>query len=159
MHLLHPDVDRLARRRRDLLDLARAIAKVAHGEQLDKAGDPYLGHLERVAGRCRGVGDPLAEVLAWLHDLVEDTPLRTLDLRHLFPPDVLDALEAITHRRPEPYVVYIERVARNPLARQVKIADLLDNLSAERLDLLDGATRARLLAKYMPALHRLTTRE
>jgi hypothetical protein len=42
---------------------------------------------------------------------------------------VVKAIAALTRRPDEPYAVYVERVANDPLARVVKRADLTDNLA------------------------------
>lgn len=61
-------------------------------------------------------------ILGLLHDSVEDGWLPWA-LLPWWP-----ALDAITRRPGEVYAAYIERVALNPVARQVKIADLRHNL-------------------------------
>lgn len=71
---------------------AKAIARGAHQGQTDKAGRPYLEHPARVASRVNG--DSTAEVIAWLHDVVEDTNITLKDLAQQFPPTVVDAVDA-----------------------------------------------------------------
>lgn len=56
----------------DWVALARTLATEAHAGQIDKAGQPYIGHVARVAAAVRGDDD--AEVVAWLHDVAEDCP-------------------------------------------------------------------------------------
>jgi len=41
-------------------------------------------------------------------------------------------VDRLTRRNGEPYAAYIERVAADPLARRVKLADLADNLAHNR---------------------------
>ncbi len=50
----------------DWVALARTLATEAHADQVDKAGQPYIGHVARVAAAVRGDDD--AEVVAWLRD-------------------------------------------------------------------------------------------
>ena len=50
--------------------LAEEIAREAHFGAVDKAGKPYIEHPERVAGRLE---HPRLKVIAWLHDVVEDS--------------------------------------------------------------------------------------
>lgn len=133
---------------------AEAIARAAHSGQVDKSGQPYIEHPARVAARVQG--DELLEAIAWLHDVIEDTDVQLADLRAEFPDAVVDAVEAISHRAGEPRVDYYARVARNPLARQVKDADIDDNTDPARTALLDSATRTRLAAKYAAAREALT---
>ena len=56
----------------DWVALARTLATEAHAGQTDKAGQPYICHVARVAAAVRGDDD--AEVVAWLHDVAEDCP-------------------------------------------------------------------------------------
>ena len=59
---------------------ARQFAVEAHAGQTDKAGRPYVEHLQRVA-------EALPEHLqaaGWLHDVIEDTPVDAETL-HAFP--------------------------------------------------------------------------
>lgn len=128
---------------------AEALARAAHVDQVDKNGQPYIEHPARVAARVQG--DELLEAIAWLHDVIEDTNVALVDLQDQFPREVVDAVDAITHRPGEPRVDYYARVARNPLARRVKIADIDDNTDPARTALLDSPTRSRLAKKYAAA--------
>jgi (p)ppGpp synthase/HD superfamily hydrolase len=108
-------------------DVAKQIAIWAHAGQKDKAGVDYIHHVERVAAKV--AGDDVAETVAWLHDVVEDNHFVSLgDLNTEFPGVVVRAVGAITRRTGEKYFDYIRRVALDPLAAKVKIADLQDHL-------------------------------
>lgn len=136
---------------------ALTVAVVAHRGQVDKAGKPYSNHPRRVAERLGDEADPEALAVAWLHDVVEDTTW-TLDLLTAigwFPPSVVEAVDAITHRPKEQRASYYRRVKANPLALIVKLADIADNSDPERLAMLDDATADRLRAKYATALDAL----
>lgn len=115
-----------------VLARALALAAVAHARQLDKAGRAYILHPMSVVRRCEQSGET-AQTVAALHDVVEDTWV-TLDmLRSLgFPPEVVDAVDAISQRDGERYFDYIRRCNLNPLARLVKLADLDDNSDPRR---------------------------
>jgi (p)ppGpp synthase/HD superfamily hydrolase len=68
-----------------------------------------------------------------LHDILEDTPVTLADLRAAgYSEQVCEAIDCLTRRKGEAYEEMIERVATNPLARQVKLADLADNLDPKR---------------------------
>ena len=131
-----------------LVDRAREIAQQAHRDQVDKSGAAYITHPARVAARV--AGNPSAEMVAWLHDVVEDTGVTLDDLAAEFPAEVLAAVDAITKRADEGDDYY-RRVAANDLALLVKHADLADNSSPERLAKLDPALQDRLRAKYSHA--------
>ena len=67
-------------------------------------------------------------IAAVLHDIVEDThwSLEQLSAEG-FSAEVLKAVDLLTHKTDDPYDAYIDRIAANDIARQVKIADLEDN--------------------------------
>lgn len=135
-----------------MIGAAFDLAVVHHRGQVDKAGRDYLhAHVADVVRRLALAGerDPEAYAVAWLHDVVEDTPVTIDDLRaHGLPEAVIEAVDAISHRLGEPRRDYYARVRANPLALRVKLADLDSNTDPGRLALLDGETRARLAIKY-----------
>ncbi len=62
---------------------------------------------------------------AVLHDVIEDTEVGPDRLREAdLPEDVVATVVALTHRPDESYEQYIEKVACDDLAREVKLADL-----------------------------------
>lgn len=113
------------------LDLAKRIASAAHRGQLRKHGnqEPYIMHVAAVAAAARKSGGIVAETVAWLHDVVEDSPSWTIERLQAsgFDAAVVAAVDAITRRPGETYPDFISRVAKNPLARKVKLADLEHN--------------------------------
>jgi len=125
---------------------AQRIAETAHAGQVDKSGHPYINHPRRVAERLHG---DAAVAAGWLHDVLEDTPTTTDDLRAAgIPEEVIDAVVAVTKRPGESAEDYAARVRESPIGYQVKLADLDDNTDPERLTLLDDVTRSRLETKY-----------
>jgi hypothetical protein len=126
------------------VELARRIATEAHAGQLDKAGRPYIDHPRRVADRLE---DLQAQAVAWLHDVLEDTALTADDLRSRGVDDVvIHGVRLLT--RTDGDDDYLARIAADPPARAVKLADIADNTDPVRTALLDPETRARLAAKY-----------
>jgi (p)ppGpp synthase/HD superfamily hydrolase len=124
-----------------------------HRGQRDKAGEPYILHPLRVALRVHTERERLTAVL---HDVVEDTGITPDELRERgLDESVVAAIETLTKREGEDYPVFIERVAQNPIARAVKLADLDDNLDPDRLAALPAKHQKRLRAKYEPARERL----
>lgn len=115
-----------------LVDRAYAIAEIAHAGQTRRdRKTPYITHIKRVMARLdRG---PLREevlAVAALHDVLEDSDLTVTDLRNAGIPEVVvAAVWVLTKMRDEDYDAYLSLVKANPLARAVKIADMLDNLS------------------------------
>lgn len=134
----------------DLIDLAKGIAIGAHAGQVDKAGKPYILHPMAVAAAVVEYED---KVLAWLHDVVEDTPVTLEDLAMWgFPESTVLQVDALTHRiaQKEPRVDYYARILVWPAARRVKIADVHHNLG--RIDYLPEEEQKRLILKYRKAL-------
>jgi hypothetical protein len=134
-----------------MLGVAISLAAEAHMGQTDKAGRPYLEHAIRVMHRCPF--DPVIKTVGVLHDVIEDCDNWSVDrMRERgFSETVCEALEAITHRKGEPYLDYVKRVGENPIAREVKLADLAYNSDPERLAELPPETAERLITKYAAA--------
>ncbi len=107
------------------LEKALQIAAKAHEGQKDKEGLPYILHPLRVMGHVEGSD---AQIVAVLHDVVEDTAVTLDDLRAAgFGETVLAAVACVTHRKDQPYADYVIGCKDNPVARQVKLGDLADN--------------------------------
>lgn len=141
-----------------LVKLAEAIATFAHFGQVDKNGHDYIAHPRAVFYRIYADDefDYDGQVVAYLHDVIEDTHLSAADLLSFFPAYIVAAVIAITRRKPEEYVhgadgYYLE-VRANPIALRVKLHDIAHNLSPKRLEKLDDKTQARLKRKYAHAL-------
>jgi (p)ppGpp synthase/HD superfamily hydrolase len=97
-----------------------------------------------------------AMMAAVLHDVVEDTDWTLEALREQgFTDEVLDAVECLTHRDGESYEEFVERVQKNDIARQVKIADLEDNMNIQRINQMRPKDLER-LEKYHRAWRVLT---
>lgn len=136
----------------ELYDLALAIASQAHKGQRDKSGNDYILHPLRVAERCHS---PKARIAALLHDTLEDTGLTApCLLEQGLPAEIVDAVLSLTRREGEPYDEYVRRAAANPIGREVKRADLEDNMDIRRLNELSDTHVAR-LRKYLRAWHYL----
>ena len=100
------------------------LASLKHREQKDKAGMPYFGHIARVSNACK-TGP--AKVVALLHDIIEDTDVTSEQLEEAGMSEfVIKAVLCLTRKNGEPYEDFILRAAKNPIAREVKIADLED---------------------------------
>jgi GTP diphosphokinase / guanosine-3',5'-bis(diphosphate) 3'-diphosphatase len=146
------DMNRLAgkQRKRPTLDKAIILAAEYHIGQTDKIEEPYILHPIRVMLQMKTES---ARIVAVLHDIIEDTEMSADNLLFLgYPDKVVDAVVAITKQPGEKYLDYLGRVNANPIARKVKIADIKDNLSEDRIKKLLPSVRARLWHKYQQAL-------
>lgn len=131
---------------------AAAFAAKAHAGQLDKGGVPYILHPERVAAAVAEYG-PEAQIVAWLHDTVEDTPVTLAEIEAEFGPVIAAAVDAISEQEDkESYEEYVKRCAQNPLAVVVKVADILDNKSEYRMGNLPPPKQEKLKIKYAKGL-------
>lgn len=128
-----------------MLEKAIEIAVEAHRGQIDKAGKIYILHPMRVMLRGKNETEMIVGIL---HDTVEDTPV-TLDMLHIegFSEEVLAAIACITKEKGEDYGHFIDRVLTNPLATQVKLYDIEDNLNRDRIPFPTPKDNAR-FAKY-----------
>ena len=130
------------------LELAYAIALVAHKGQVDKAGVDYINHPKSVAAKCKTEKE---KIVALLHDVVEDTNITLEDLSQFFENDIVEAINLLTHRDEDDYMTYLSRIKKNSLARTVKLADLENNMDLSRLPNPSEKDYARLENKYKPA--------
>lgn len=136
------------------LNNARLLAERAHLGQFRRDGRTcYIEHPLDV--RRRVDGDPPAEATALLHDTMESDAAEVLPEEVLrtnsIPEDVIEAVKLLTHAQGETYRAYLLRVRENALAKKVKIADILANLS-------DTPTE-RQIVKYAKGLLTLMDKE
>lgn len=134
------------------LAAARTLAIKAHSGQTDKLGRPYIDHVTDVAQRVAHLGAEV-EIIAWLHDIVEDTEITLKGITDQFNHEISEAVEAMTRRSGEDYFSnYLPRLMRNKTALQVKIADLRHNQEKlSSLAAVDPDTAIRLEDKYHKA--------
>lgn len=97
---------------------------------------PYFEHVEKVARRLEIKGACYdTRAVAYLHDTLEDTDITADKLREEgIPANIIEAVEAMTKQKGESYMGYLERVAQNGMAKQVKVQDMLDNISDNPTD-------------------------
>ena len=132
-----------------LVERAVELAIATHRGQTDKYNQPYILHVLGVAGRCRSTEE---KIVAFLHDVVEDSDTTTGNLLEMgFPEHVVTAVECLTRRKGENYTTFVRRIAPNPLARAVKLADLEDNMDVRRSNRPMKVKDAARMEKYRKA--------
>ena len=137
-----------------LTKMALKISFDAHKNQVDKSGMPYVYHPFHLAEQ---MDDEYTTCVALLHDVVEDTDITLDDLKKEgFPKEVTDAIVLMTHDDDVPYLEYVAKIKRNPLATSVKLADLKHNSDLTRLDEVDSKALER-VEKYRKAIQLLST--
>lgn len=127
---------------------AMVIAYNAHANQFDKAGVPYIFHPIHLAEQM----DTETEcVVALLHDVVEDTDVTFEQLEKEFSSDIIKILKLLTHDKETDYMEYVKIIKENPIAKKVKIADIIHNADETRLETITENDILR-REKYQKAL-------
>ena len=140
------------------MNLAKAIeiAASAHSTQKDKGGSPYILHPIRV---MMSLNTQEEKIVGVLHDVVEDSEDWDFDrLREEgFAENIISALKSVTKQSDgENYEAFIERAGRNQIGRNVKIADIKDNLDVTRIGPLKEKDLLR-INKYKNAFSKLAS--
>lgn len=136
----------------ELYDHALRIAIRVHDGQKDKSGREYIMHPIRVAERCK---EPKAKIVALLHDTIEDTDVTPEYLRSEgFPEEIISAVLSVTKQEGESYEDFVCKASENAIGREVKIADLEDNMDVRRLKEITDKDVDR-FRKYLRAWHYL----
>lgn len=122
-----------------MISAAAIFAAEAHasiGQVRKYTGEPYVVHPRAVAALvAEAGGDDSMVAAAWLHDVVEDTPVALDDIRQQFGDDIADLVFWLTDiSRPEDgnrasrKAIDRAHLAQAPArAKAVKLADLIDN--------------------------------
>ena len=130
------------------------FVKERHAGQKDKAGDRYVNHIFRVylASIVNELGFK-CEVVALLHDILEDTDTTIDELKGLgIDDEIIESIVAITRNEEESYREYIVRVSNNSIAKKVKILDLEDNMNIGRFIKHNLEIPKSLMERYSEAL-------
>ena len=114
------------------LEKAIALAATQHAGQLDKGGQPYILHPLRLMLQF---SNPTLQIIAVLHDILEDTATTAEDLKALgFCAEIIKSIQALTKQTGESRLEAAKRTTLNPLATQVKYVDVLDNMNVSRIN-------------------------
>lgn len=134
------------------LQFALELAIEKHKNQKDKSGKPYILHPLHV---METVKSDDAKIVAVLHDIIEDTDVTEEDLLNAgLSKHIVDAIVILTRSRDEDYMDYVKNLSSNPLAKEVKLADLQHNMDLRRLSTLKERDLDR-NRKYQIAYHYL----
>ena len=121
-----------------------STARMAHMGQKRRTGGEYFTHPSEVRNIVRKYypSDYAAQMVALLHDSLEDAPGSTVDSIEEMEEfirgsigdvnageEVISAVRSLTHEKSVDYGEYIISLLGNPLALRVKLADMLHNLS------------------------------
>lgn len=132
--------------------IALELAVEKHKNQTDKAGNPYILHPLHV---MENVNSKEGKIIAILHDIIEDTDVTEDYLLKIgLSKRIVDAVVALTRSEDMDYQEYIKNLSSNPLAKEVKLADLEHNMDLKRLPTLEEKDLER-NRKYQIAYHYL----
>lgn len=119
---------------------ALEFARKAHGDQKRKYHEePYIEHPIRVAELVRQVPHTTAMICAaYLHDVVEDTPVSLNEIERRFGKKVADIVHHLTDEFTNESYPHLNRKTRkkkevarqagiSPEAKTIKLADVIDN--------------------------------
>lgn len=114
-----------------LLALAIKVATEAHKNQKDKGGNPYIEHPKAVAVQVNNIEH---KIVAYLHDVVEDTEITLDDLAEMgFTYRIVNSVRLLTKTDKLTYEEFLKRLKADDNARHVKIADLKHNMDISRI--------------------------
>ena len=137
------------------IEIAIALAAKKHAGQIDKAKHPYIFHPLRIMFKIKS---PEQQIVAVLHDILEDTDTTVVDLISLgFNQDIIDAILALTKKKNESRIEAAYRAVKNPLARIVKLADVTDNMDLSRIT--QPSTKDLLRLKEYKHVYQILTTE
>ena len=125
----------------DIVERAAALAHDAHGKMKQRrkyTGEPYIVHPKRVAAIVSSVtSDSDMIAAAWLHDVVEDTPVSIEEIEAEFGAEVAGMVAGVTKvidgttiGRDKAAEINIAHVGRgDSRIKTIKLADVIDNIS------------------------------
>lgn len=115
-----------------LINKAIKLCYEVHKDQYDKSGIPYVFHPMHLAEEFL---DEDLIIVALLHDVLEDSKLKTSDLLQMgFNEKCVEAIDLLTRKKEVSYMEYIRTLKHNFLAKEVKLADLRHNSNLNRLE-------------------------
>ena len=152
------------------LENAIKIAVEAHTGQVDKGGNPYILHPLRV---MLSLDKEEERIVGVLHDVVEDCAGWSWERLEAegFSEEIIQALKSVSKtpeeeaeyrslpedQRLDHYLRFIERAKANEIGRQVKAADIKDNLDISRITEISQRDVER-LKRYKLAMNALGDR-
>lgn len=125
----------------DMIREAEVFAEEAHGridQRRKYSGEPYIVHPRAVARLvAEHTDDPATIAAAWLHDVVEDTPVSLEEITERFGDDVAGLVSDLTNvsqesdgnRKTRKAIDRAHSAQADPRAKTVKLADIISNLS------------------------------
>ena len=115
---------------KEKVKLAKKLSKTFHKGQTYGLYDYFEYHITGVVNLLKVHNMPAKFIIvAYLHDIVEDTKIDISTVKNLFGKEIADAVDAMTKRKNASRKEYITRCAANKIARFVKLQDAVFNAS------------------------------
>lgn len=112
------------------IEKAIALAAKKYAGHTDQRKLPIIFHPLKLMFKMKNNEQ---QIVAVLHDILQDTDITVVDLISLgFSQDVIDAILALTKRRNESRIEAAYRAVKNPIARIVKLAEVVDAIDHYR---------------------------
>lgn len=116
------------------LEKAKEYIKEKHKNQKRKQGTPYYLHPLEVSIILKEKGfSETYQIVGLFHDLIEDTETTYEEILELTNEEIANAVKLLTKEKGYVMKEYINRIKQNKIARIVKIADRIHNLSETHL--------------------------
>jgi len=152
-----------------VLEKAFNIADSMHKDQKRKSGEPFVIHPVAVATMLADMDMDMPSIVAgMLHDVIEDTPVTTDEMREMFGDEITYLVDGVTKLKRIPYSTKEELQAENlrkmflSMASDIrviviKLVDRLHNMrTLQYMNTDSQITKAReTLEIYTPLAHRL----
>lgn len=132
-----------------LLKNAEKLAILAHLGQTRRDGvTPYIEHpikVKSIVQNILGLSEEY-QAVALVHDSIEDNPNFTAStlIDGGIPLDLVASVILLTKSKDQDYTEYLNELSKNHIAKMVKIADIIANLTDSPTD--------KQIKKYLPAL-------
>ena len=112
------------------LNKLEKFMKLKHGNQKRKQGTPYYLHPLAVAKMLKEKGFSEDYQIAGLfHDLIEDTEVTYEEIKNISNENIVEAVKLLTKTKGYVMSEYIGNIEKNDIAKMVKLADRIHNLS------------------------------
>ena len=112
------------------LNKLEEFMKLKHGNQKRKQGTPYYLHPLAVAKMLKEKGFSEDYQIAGLfHDLIEDTDATCEEIKNISNENIVEAVKLLTKTKGYVMSEYIGNIEKNDIAKMVKLADRIHNLS------------------------------
>lgn len=152
----------------ELIERAYQFAAEAHAEHTRYSGEPYMSHVASVAHKLAEMGmGPRTIAAALLHDVIEDTPHSSTEIKDLFGEEILFLVEGVTKlssvryygadRHNESLRKLFVATSQDIRVLIIKLVDRLHNM--QTLEFVPEKKQQRIaretLEIYVPVAHRL----